>query len=245
MKPRHTSWISRGMCALALAISSVVLIAPKAYSEAYIAGQFGVALPSISGGLTNAAFNFTVPNVDIPDVSLKTSFLYGGKVGYYFPQIRWFGVETEAYNATPHVKQQQLDVVIPAGTFFPGPGGGTTQTPGTLSFGLPGSHLRVLMVAPVNFMFRYPNGRLQPYIGFGPGIFFAHAGSIGQGVTVDQSNIRVGVNAKAGAEFYITRHIAVFGEWKYNWVKLNFNEQLGIEGTYSMHLVAGGLSYHF
>lgn len=245
MKLQHASSVARGICALALMVSGTMLTAPKAYSEAYIAGQFGVALPSISGGLTNAAFNFTVPNVDIPDVSLKTSFLYGGKVGYYFPQVRWFGLETEVYNTTPHVKQQQLDVTIPAGTFIPGPGGGTTQVPGNLSFGLPGNHLRVLMWAPVNFLFRYPNGRFQPYIGLGPGIFFAHAGSTGQGVAVDQTNIRVGANAKIGVEVYVTRHIAIFGEWKYNWVMFNFDKQLGFEGRYEMHLVAGGLSYHF
>lgn len=243
MKPQYASWGARGVCALALTVFSVMVATPKAHSEAYIAGQFGVALPSISGGLTNAEFNFTTPNVDISDVSLKTSFLYGGKVGYYFSQVRWFGVETEVYNTTPHVKQQELLATVPAGTFIPG--FGTTQQPGTLSVGIPGNYLRVLMWAPVNFMFRYPNGRLQPYIGFGPGIFFAHAGATGSGVTVDQTNIRVGANAKIGAELYLTRHIAVFGEWKYNWVMFNFDKQLGFEGRYEMHLVAGGLSYHF
>ncbi len=94
-------------------------------------------------------------------------------------------------------------------------------------------------------MFRYPNGRLQPYIGFGPGIFFARVNITEQGFEASQSNTRVGVNAKIGAEFFITRHVAVFGEWKYNWVRFNFDETLGIAATYNMHLVAGGLSYHF
>lgn len=89
-------------------------------------------------------------------------------------------------------------------------------------------------------MFRYPNGRLQPYIGFGPGIFFARVNITEQGFEASQSNTRVGVNAKIGAEFFITRHVAVFGEWKYNWVRFNFDETLGIAATYNMHLVAGG-----
>lgn len=245
MKPRHAT---RGKCligAITLTISSMVLPVQNAYPEAYIAGQFGVALPSIGGGLTNAEFNFSSPPFEVPDFPLKTSFLYGAKVGYYFSRANWFGLETEAYNTTPHMKQLQTTWTVPAGTVFPGPGGGTIPTTVTGPVTFAGNHLRVLMWAPANLMFRYPNGRLQPYIGFGPGIFFARVNVTEQGFETSQSNIRVGLNAKVGAEFFITRHVAVFGEWKYNWVRFNFDEALGIAATYEMHLVAGGLSYHF
>ena len=243
MKQRHASWATCGISAIVLTVSSVILAVPNAYPEAYVAGQLGAPLPSLGGGLTDAEFNVTSPPFEIPDQPLKSSLLYGAKIGYYFHQVRWFGLETEVYNTMPHMKQLDTTWTIPAGTFLPGVG--TVPVSVTSPVTLPGNHLRVLMWAPVNLMFRYPNGRLQPYIGFGPGIFFARVNVTEAGVEANQSNTRVGLNAKVGAEFFLTRHIAVFGEWKYNWVRFNFDEALGTAATYSMHLVAGGLSYHF
>jgi len=245
MKPRYASWGTCGIFAIALTVSSGMFAVPNAYPEAYIGGQFGVALPSIGGGLTNAEFNFSSPPFEVPDFPLKTSFLYGAKVGYYFSRASWFGLETEAYNTTPHMKQLQTNWTVPGGTVFPGPGGGTipTTVSGPVTFS--GNHLRVLMWAPVNLMFRYPHARVQPYVGVGPGIFFARINITEQGLEATQNNVRVGLNAKAGVEVFITRHIAVFGEYKYNWVRFNFDETLGIAATYNMHLVSGGLSYHF
>ena len=243
MQPQHASWASCGIRVIVLTIFSVTLAVSNSYPEAYIAGQFGVALPSIGGGLNNAEFNATSPPFEISDQPLKSSLLYGAKVGYYFPRVSWFGLETEVYNTTPHMKQLETTWTIPAGTFLPG--FGTLPVSVTNPVSLAGNHLRVLMWAPVNLMFRYPNGRFQPYIGFGPGIFFARVNVTEEGFEASQSNTRVGVNAKIGAEFFITRHVAVFGEWKYNWVRFNFDEALGIAATYNMHLAAGGLSYHF
>jgi opacity protein-like surface antigen len=243
MKQCHAARISSGICATILLLLSLFLVVPTAHSETYIAGQFGMALPSLGGGLTGVENNFTSPSFEMPDWPLTSSFLYGAKVGYYFSQAKWFGLETEVYNTTPHMKQHPTTVTVPAGTFIPGVGTTVAAVTGPVTFD--GNHLRVLMWSPVNLMFRYPNMRLQPYIGFGPGIFFSRVSVTTQGFEASQSNIRVGLNAKAGAEYFITKQVAVFGEWKFNYVRFNFDEALGLEGTYNMHLVAGGLSYHF
>ena len=80
--------------------------------------------------------------------------MYGAKLGHYFDNLKYFGVETEAYTLTPHIKQQAVAINgIPAGT-------------------ISGSHLRVTTWA-ANVVYRYPGEVFQPYAGVGVGLFFA------------------------------------------------------------------------
>ncbi len=210
------------------------------YAETYIAGQFGVTLPSVVGnGLAEGELTGSfVPGSRISEQSLENSILYGGKVGHYFTSVRWFGVEFEVYNSTPHIKQQPIA--------FSGPSGPV----GTAQF--PGLNLRVLTVAPMNLALRYHKWRLQPYVAVGPGIFFARIKD--PSVTSDntQSDVAIGLNALGGLRYYITRHIAVFGEAKFNYARFSFDETppgtfnlFGFDATYKMFHAAFGLSVHF
>lgn len=221
----------------------MMLLPSTAMAESYIAGQLGMALPSLGKGLTDIDTTTQfIPGTTHSDLALQNSLLYGGKLGHYFKRARWFGIETEVFNTTPNIKQQthsfeNSGVVV------------TSPDP------LQGAHFRVLTWAPVNFMFRYPKTRLQPYIGIGPGIFFARISGEGFGAqnpTSVSDNWRIGLNAKAGLEYYITRRFTAFGEWKYNYARFSFKENpdlfpfpYGFKATYSTHLVAFGLAYHF
>ncbi len=224
-------------------LSCLSIAVPSAYPEAYIAGQFGMALPSIGKGLTDIDITTQfLPGTTHSDLALKSSAMFGAKAGYYFRGARWFGLEAEAYNTTPHIKQQTHTFQNPS-------------VPGTVSGTLQGAHFRVFTLAPANLMFRYPKTRLQPYIGIGPGLFFARIK--GEGLTPDSpastsDNARLGLNAKAGFEYYITRHLTAFGEVKYNYARFNFRENpdlfpfpYGFNATYQMYLVSFGIGYHF
>jgi opacity protein-like surface antigen len=237
-----------GRC-IAIAVLTVLISATlqvsKAYPEAYIAGQFGMTLPSVGKGLSDGEFTEFAPRGTISDRDLKSSLIIGVKAGYYFPRARWFGLEMELFHTTPHIKQQEVRITIQPGTTFNGfsiPGSGTAT--GTLS----GDHFRVITWAPMNLMFRYHRTRLQPYIGVGPGVFFGRITSTAQGFEGSQSSTRLGLNAKAGLDFFITRHVSVFGEWKYNRVGFQFkatDNQLAYATTYEMHMALVGMSYHF
>ena len=81
------------------------------------------------------------------------------------------------FTTTPHLKQQPATITIPANATLQGFGpvaGGTTS--GTVS----GDHFRVMTLAS-NAMFRYHKTRLQPYLGFGPALFFARVNTTAQG----------------------------------------------------------------
>jgi opacity protein-like surface antigen len=242
MKQRQASWATYGIFAIALTISSVTLTVPNAYPETYIGGQLGVALPaSLSDGDINSSFFLS--GTTHGDLELSNSFAFGGKVGHYFNSVSWFGLEAEVFHTTPHIEQQVHTI---QNSSVPGP---------TLTATLQGAHLRVLTVAPFNLMFRYNQTRLQPYIGVGPGIFFARIK--GEGLAPDSpestsDNARLGLNAKVGIEYYATKHITAFAEWKFNYAHFKFNENqnlfpfpYGFDATYMVHLVSFGVGYHF
>jgi len=199
-----------------------------AYPEAYIAGQFGFTIPNslsnnniTSAGVTGASFS---------DLDLKNSFLFGAKLGYYSRSVRWFGVETEVFSTTPHIKQQNVTVTGPFGS-------AVTD--------FPGEYFRVTTWA-INLVARYPGKRLQPYAGIGPGVFFARIKDSQTGES--QSNTRVGLNTQLGLRYFLARHVALFGEWKYNYARFGFKEKTNLDGfdsTYSANSFVFGISYHF
>jgi opacity protein-like surface antigen len=221
----------------------IVLFAPQTYAESYVAGQFGVTLPSIGGkGLTDNEMTGIASGLGVTtsDQSLQTSILYGAKLGHYFKAVPWLGLEAEVYNTTPHIKQQDITFSGPSGPLGP-----------PLNFY--GLNFRVLTLAPLNLTLRYHKTRLQPYIAVGPGIFFARIKDPSLTSDNTQSDTAFGLNAQAGLRYYITRHFTVFMEGKFNHARFNFPETppgnnfnlFGFDGTYNMFHVSFGLSYNF
>ena len=248
---------------LLIVLAPIVLFASQAYAETYVAGQFGLTMPSIGKGLSNGdvtttSVQFPTGTLDIPsgttvsEQSLKTSFMLGGKIGHYFSSPRWFGLEAEIFYSTPHIKQQDIKFRSDTPfTFTPAGGGPSTSIgPGEFPVGVvPGVNFHVLTIAPLNLMFRYPGNRLQPYIGIGPGIFIARIKdpSVTQGDN-SQSSTKLGLNALIGVRYFLTRHVSAFAEGKYNYVRFNFAENpnfFGFNATYTPINVVFGVSYHF
>jgi len=220
-------------CLLALLIP-LVLFTPQAYAETYVAGQIGVTFPqSLSNGkVTQDGF----AGLDLSDQPLKSSALLGAKLGHYFTKARWLGIETGLSYTTPHVKEGSIT--------FSGPGG---SAPSPILSGL--SH-RVI-TWDVDMIFRYPGYRLQPYIGFGPSLYFANLK--GPAAPPGQSATSIGFNVEGGLRYYITRNWALFGEGKYNWARMDYSsnhsdpnaDPFGFRATYSALGLSLGISYHF
>lgn len=227
---------------LASVLLSVMLTASQAYSEAYIGGQFGT--PIFGNKFKDIELTDFSPSGSKSDQSLSNTLLVGVRVGYYFPRARWFGLETEAYYMTPHIKQQSTTVTIPAGAVLRDFG---PVTGGQASAVTSGDHFRVLTWVPVNAMFRYHKTRFQPYIGFGPAVFFGKLTTTDPQFAESNNSTKLGFNAKVGGEYFITRHFTAFIEGKYNYTKFEFNRtnDLSYRTTYSPIILAFGLSYHF
>ncbi len=213
----------------------------RSYAETYIAGQFGVSLPSVAGkslGAGDLTGLLAVPGARVSAQSLDESILFGGKIGHYFKAVPWLGLEAEAYHTTPHIKQQMITFSSPSGSVGP--------------FEVRGTNFRVITMAPINLMFRYPKTRFQPYIGVGPGIFLARIEDPSFTSDNRQSSVGFGVNAQAGVRYYITRQVALFGEGKFNYTRFSFDETpagnfnlFGFDADYKMFHAVFGLSFHF
>lgn len=245
MKQRYAIRASLRICATTLLLLSLFLVVPTAHGETYIAGQFGFAVPGLGGGLSDGDItsSFFLPGTTHGEFELSTSLMFGGKVGHYFNSARWIGIEAEVFHATPHIDQQVHTFQNPS-------------VPGvTASATFQGANFRVVTLAPFNLMLRYHKTRLQPYVGVGPGIFFARIK--GEGLTPDSpestsDNATLGLNAKAGFQYYVTKHLTAFAEWKFNYAHFTFDENqnlfpfpYGLDATYTMHLVSFGVGYHF
>ena len=187
-----------------------------AAAEVYVGGMAGYTAPNDFSDV-----NLTTLGTGVSDLSLQDSVVYGGKLGVYFPGIRWLGVETEVFRTTPHVKQQAV-------------------TAGGATLSVPGSHLSVLTWA-FNAVVRYPGKRFQPYAGVGVGIFFAESSFQGR----SEDDTVPGFNALAGLRFFLTDHLALFGEYKYTRATFEFPGLIGIKGDYSANQFVGGVGIHF
>lgn len=222
--------------------------------ETYVAGfggwTFGGSTSSMDGRGT--ALGQPVQSPDLED-----SIVYGMKIGYFHPgRLNWLGLEIEGYNSNPHLKQTGL---------------------------APGTHMRLTTLG-LNAIARtklgcrdrgdHRGGRDHPrggddhdyspladnarcpvhlYAGAGLGVFFAETSNqIGRST----DNARAGFNGLAGLRYFFNEHVAVFTEYKFNYVDLKFDQnqfngagvglpENGLSGTYMIHHVVGGLSVHF
>ena len=188
---------------------------------------------------------------------LKNSGVYGAKIGYFHPgRLNWLGLEVEGFNATPHIEQgaglpgTHLRVTTLAFNVIARTkvgcrnrddlrrGDGRVATDGTVHDSVVRSDW-----SPLDENVRCP---LQLYAGAGPGIFFAET-SNQFGRSTD--NGRVGLNALAGAKYFLTRNLAVYAEYKFNYAQFDFSQAqgttAGFTGDYKASHVVGGLAMHF
>ena len=218
----------------ALLSFSLALTSTPAEAEMYVAGQVGVNTPNKIDNLQGVDSN---AGLKLSNADLHNSIMYGAKLGYYFESMKWLGVETEVFNSTPNMKQQDFAITGPGI-----PGGSVTVT-------VPGHDLRVLNWSPFTVVVRYQAGQFEPYAGVGMGVFFArvHDGQSGE----SSSSTKVGLNTQVGLRYLVTQNVSLFGEWKYNRASFNFSDSTptaatgGFKGDYSANLFAFGVGYHF
>jgi len=199
------------------------------FAEIYVAGEVGAGFPN---DLKSVEGTGSIHGVQFSDISFKNTFIYGGKLGYFFddPSWKWIGMELEVFNSNPHIKQQTVTAA----------GGGATAS--TIANG---AHVMVTTTA-LNLVMRYPSKLIEPYAGIG--LAFVHAKlSDETGSTSDDSP---GLNVLAGLRGFLTKNLAVFGEVKYTYTSFSFENAgatvgEGITGIYSTYGIVGGLSWHF
>lgn len=216
-----------GLSSVAVGVLCLTLFSRPVQAEMYVAGQVGVLIPNSFSNIEGVDSN---AGLTVSDLSLQNSVIYGAKLGYYFDSMKWLGVETEVFNSTPHIKQQDAAIGVPGFS-------------GTVN--LAGTSLRVLNWAPVNVVVRYQMGQFEPYAGVGMGVFFANVTEAVNGES--SSSTAVGLNTRLGLRYLVTKNMSLFGEWKYSRASFNFSPSSptqatgGVKGDYSANILAFGV----
>lgn len=218
----------------------ICLFAQPTMAEWYVGAQIGGVFPQ-RVGRADVQSSSLPAGTTFSNVDLENSFMYGAKAGYYFQQrgFEWLGIETEIYNATPHVAAQSIRTNLPFGFTFTSP----ASCVGLTSCAVPsaGADLRALTWAPVIITGRYQFGSLQPYGGLGLGLFFAKTDVLGPSTSTTEP----GLITKLGLEYRLTDEVGFFGEWKYNYVNLTFTSgSTRLDADYNAHILAFGLNWH-
>ena len=204
----------------------VLASALSANAEFYVGGQVGFNAPR---DLTDIQGTGAATGITLSDLDLENGVVFGGKFGGYFANsLNWLGGELEVYHTNSNIKQQQATISAPILGL-------------SVSGTLPAADLAITTVA-FNILVRYPHETWQPYAGIGGGINVAR---LSGGTTVSETAYLPSVNFLAGLKFFVTQHIAIFGEYKFNYgSSWEFEDNL-MEVDYSTNMFLGGASYHF
>lgn len=245
-------------------------------AEWYVAGYGGlstggsindVTMPRLGQKLAEQQFPQAITDTDVQgrgtltqhfktsDISLKSSSIFGGKVGYFFSEekLSWLGVELEAFRTNPKIRTQTLDTVhdityqpnTPATAAQCVPPNPLPNCPGYVlnrsSLTLQESSLQVTTVA-FNVIARYPGTIVQPYVGVGGGALYFSSSS----GSIQGRQWFPGLNLLAGGRFLLTEEWGLFAEGKYNLANVsNFDPSFGVSGMYSIFHLVAGVSFHF
>ena len=208
-----------------LAIALLLCMTVSTQAEIYLGGQVGWNLPQ---DLSNVQGTGAGSGITLSDLELDEMVVFGGKFGGYLPSsVDWLGGEIEVYQTDSDIKQQQVTISAPILGI---------NTSGTLN----AIDLAITTVA-FNLLVRYPGETFQPYAGVGAGINIARLS--GGGVTRETS-VDPTLNLLAGVRAFVTKSVALFGEYKHNRGTFEFSNNL-VEGDYRTNMVLGGISYHF
>lgn len=208
---RHRPLLVIVLVALAVTGSLPGLARAETFLDLYGGGAFPMDTDTTITGT-----NFII----IGQSPYKDSFVFGGRVGYYFDRgVPWLGLALD-------VSYFKADIDLPNGA---------------KNEVVPVS-LLLMMRAPLVHSPEFPRGRLQPYVGIGPSFVYSKSKA---GASSDTS-FDVGFDFHLGLAWMLTRNIGVFGEYRFSYVQPDYDlngEQ--VEPEYSVNHLAAGLTFRF
>jgi opacity protein-like surface antigen len=240
-----------------------VLTPSPALAEPYVLGYVGAAFTENKDLRTELELSGTpFVNGRAHDLRFDTSILFGGKVGYYLDRPLLggrLGAEVDVYHFRPDLGQQTVRFT----GLFAGVNGETRTRLQSADIEVTAATLNLLYRFGLVTDQRFPQGRLQPYVGIGGGAFIARLSTrtspFDENKDIADTDVQPGVQALAGLRWFLTRNVALFAEYKFvqtQTFSFKFNESGTIFGfpatetardraDVSSHLLYGGIGFHW
>jgi len=162
------------------------------------------------------------------DVDLDESWAIGVKFGYIIPPVKWLAAELEY----TYLADQDLD---------------ESWTGNGWSEQLSGNFSAHNLMA--NLLFRYPEGKIHPYVGFGFGLsmatFEADYTFENKGVyseSIDEDDTAAAGQFIAGVNFEIMPNVSADLAYKYFYCEYEIDDD---DFEVKNHMITLGVNYHF
>ena len=215
----------RKFFALATGIVCVltVVIAPPANAEFMSAFSAGYNVT------TDEELTINTGTIDeyLTQYDFDNSFIIGYRIGYWLESVPAMGFAIDA----SYFRPEPDFAFIYRGRNNPPPDPDPSDP--VISVREEGK----LDIIPItlNLMFRiplgideiYPNGRYQPYVAIGPGLFLSWIDT----QNIDDSDAQFGWDARVGFNYMVAHNIGIFAEYRYTDSKFTFDEAIGIGGN--------------
>ena len=193
--------------------SLLIATSQLAYAETYGGISLGVSLPHDA---TNIKGTLGATSATATDVNPDDAFAYGFKVGHYFKNMPWLGVEFNFYQRDPDVAQQTATAVGTLGIFSAATGQLKVDVNSVTTFGF----LAMARATEEQTKNLY---NFEPFLGVGLGI---NSVDLGQATTFNtagveqtstnlESDTSVGILISAGLNYKISDKLKAYGEYKY------------------------------
>lgn len=212
----------RRITALAAVCASIAL-AGSARAEMFVDLYGGYAHTAASDTTSTGAGGFA-PHVDSGTVGLRG--------GYWLESLPWLGIAGDFSWFSPDSSLSLLGSSADVDVY-------------------PLSALLMLR-APLLTSDAFPNGRLQPYGGVGPGIFFSdyYESLFVTDQNFEDTAVDVGVDVRAGARVMVLDWLGLFVEYRYTWFEPAWEDRIEgartrIRTEYGTHHLVGGVGFHF
>jgi opacity protein-like surface antigen len=223
---------------------SLLYWVPTVWAEPYVAAYAGISLLSDTDLKTDFV---SVPNQFQArglrfSTEVDNSAVIGGKIGYWFDFFPLVGAELDIYAFSP-------DIFSPPQTS----GSVRLTTPNTFDVSVTSVSFNLMGRYPLLKSPDFPRGRIQPYIGIGPGLFIT---SIEDLEPDPRDNIGSktltfgGLQIIGGLKFFILKKLSLFAEYKFSHFTADLSgasERFNLGATQNIDAshFYGGVAYHF
>jgi hypothetical protein len=199
----------------------------SASAQAFLDLYGGIAMTADDNVNAERLFSFGTDESATRSVAYDPSFTAGGRMGVFH---EWVGLA--------------LDV-----SYFQADGNNVEHTIVSLT---PMLLVRARLLQSDDM----PQGRLQPYLGVGPGIFFVDQKvDFRPDITspIDLFHIKIGVDARAGLRWLFAQNIGLFGEYRLTYFKTDssnddnaiFFSESHVNASLTTHHFLGGIAFSF